>query len=76
MQNILIDTNLIIDREKNEIVQDELAALLRLFNYSDKYRIVIHPKSIEELTRNKNETERKVSLFSSLINLLTHPMRS
>jgi len=56
---ILIDTNIFIQREDNKIVQDELQELIRILHELG-YKIVLHPLSIEEIKKDKNKERRDI----------------
>lgn len=58
---ILIDTNIIIKREDNKVVPSNLAELLGLFN-SLQYQIFVHPYSIMEINKDKDEKRKQVNL--------------
>ena len=45
---ILLDTNIIIEREDNKIINKDLQLLMRILNQLN-VTIVIHPKSIEDI---------------------------
>ena len=55
---ILLDTNIIISRENNKIIDEDLQILLRIINKL-KLNIVLHPKSIEDIKRDKDENRIK-----------------
>src|SRR3989344_2948824 len=59
IMRVLLDTNIFIEREDNKIISENLQELLRLLN-SIGATILIHPKSIEELNNDKDETRKKV----------------
>jgi len=58
---ILLDTNIIILREDNKILDKNLQLLFDKLNQS-KVVILVHPKSLEELERDKNEERKKIAL--------------
>lgn len=62
IKRILIDTNLIIDRESNTRIDSQLSSLFRMLFDSDDYKLVIHPMSIEELSRNRDNVEREIMI--------------
>lgn len=66
---ILIDTNIFIYREDDHVLPGNLEKLLKILNVIN-VKILIHPKSIEELKRDLNEDRKKVAL--SKIN--TYPL--
>ncbi len=59
---ILIDTNTIIQREDNKVINQDLQLLLRLASKL-KISILVHPKSIDDIHRDKNE-RRKTTIIS------------
>ena len=58
---ILIDTNIFIYREDDHVLSSNLQNVLRMLN-SLKVEILLHPKSIEEIKRDRNEDRKKVML--------------
>ena len=58
---ILIDTNIFIYREDDRVLSSNLQNVLRMLN-SLKVEILLHPKSIEEIKRDRNEDRKKVML--------------
>ena len=58
---ILIDTNIVIYREDNKIISDNLQKLNGFLNKSE-YKIIVHPASITEIKGDKDE---KSSVLSS-----------
>lgn len=66
---ILIDTNIFIYRENDHVLPGNLEKLLKILNVINA-KILIHPKSVEELKRDLNEDRKKVAL--SKIN--TYPL--
>lgn len=62
MINILLDTNMLIYREDNRIIEKEIAELTRNLYDSEDFKIVIHPKSIEEAYKNQNKEQRDIFL--------------
>lgn len=58
---ILLDTNIIISRENNKIIDEDLQILLRITNKL-KLNIVLHPKSIEDIKRDKDEKRKEITL--------------
>ena len=57
----LIDTNIFIYREDDHVLSSNLQNVLRMLN-SLKVEILLHPKSIEEIKRDRNEDRKKVML--------------
>lgn len=58
---ILIDTNIFIYRENDQVLPTNLEKLLKILNVINA-KILIHPKSVEELKRDLNENRKKVAL--------------
>lgn len=61
---VLLDTNILIEREDNRILNEDLQLLMRILNQLN-INLVIHPKSIEDIERDKNN-ERKQVILSKL----------
>lgn len=59
---ILLDTNIIIHREANKIINDDIGIL---FNWLDKlkYEKYIHPLTIQEIEKHENEIIKKTMLI-------------
>ncbi|HCY18978.1 TPA: hypothetical protein HA281_02195 [Candidatus Woesearchaeota archaeon] len=58
---IVIDTNILISREQNTVLSSELQELLRLIDEGG-HQLVVHPLSLKELVKDKDEERRKVNL--------------
>ncbi|KKN69752.1 hypothetical protein LCGC14_0437810 [marine sediment metagenome] len=58
---ILLDTNIIILRENNEVIQEDLQDLMKIIQKLD-YKILLHPKSIGDIKRDKNDQRRNITL--------------
>lgn len=58
---VLLDTNILIGREDNKIIDQNLQILLRILNKL-KINIVLHPKSIEDIKRDKDTKRKKILL--------------
>lgn len=58
---ILIDTNIFIYREDYKIVSDNLQKLIGILNDSEQ-KIMIHPESINEIKRDKDDKRREIAL--------------
>lgn len=61
---VLLDTNIIIAREDYNNISEDMQILLNILNESD-FKIVIHPKSFEDIERDKN-IERKEIIMSKM----------
>ena len=58
---ILIDTNIFIYREDDQPISEDLQRLLRILNETN-VTILVHPASIKELEKDKNEKRRETIL--------------
>jgi predicted nucleic acid-binding protein len=58
---ILLDTNIIILRENHKVIQEDLQILMRVIQKLD-YKILLHPKSIEDINRDSDDYRRKITL--------------
>ena len=58
---VLIDTNVLIERENHHLVPPNLQQLLRILN-ERSVGILVHPHSMEELKRDGNEQRRRIAL--------------
>lgn len=58
---ILIDTNILINREQNNLVDTDLQSLLEIINEL-KFQLLVHPFSINEINKDKDESRRNISL--------------
>ena len=58
---ILIDTNIFIYREDDHVLSSDLQELLRALNTLN-VKMLLHPRSIEEIRRDRNEDRKKVML--------------
>ncbi|NCN68723.1 MAG: hypothetical protein GW904_03140, partial [Candidatus Altiarchaeum hamiconexum] len=61
MTRILVDTNILIDREDLKEVSEGLQELLKILNETNN-KIVIHPLSLEEIKNDKNAERRDIVL--------------
>lgn len=62
MEKILLDTNILIYREDNTIVDTKVTKLFRLLYDSDDLKIYIHPMSFKDMQRQKDEELRAITL--------------
>ncbi len=60
MIRILLDTNLLIYREDHSVISDNVQELTKILYDSNKYKIVIHPMTMEDISHIKNENDRKI----------------
>ncbi|MFX0072544.1 MAG: hypothetical protein ACFFAO_15775, partial [Candidatus Hermodarchaeota archaeon] len=58
---ILLDTNIIIGREDNKILNEDLQILLRILSKLN-ITLIVHPKSIEDIERDTNQERKKITL--------------
>ena len=65
MKKILLDTNIFIYLEDNKITDNKVIELTKRLYDSDEYKIVIHPKTKEEIEKFKNEEQ--TAIFKSKI---------
>lgn len=66
-ERILLDTNMLIYLLDNEVLDDKVAKITKSLYDSDKYSIVIHPKTLTETDKIKDE--KKKSIFKSKLNV-------
>lgn len=71
---VLFDTNIIIGREDHKILNEDLQNLLRIINKL-KIEIVLHPKCIEDIKRDKDSSRKDIILskFKTYQILVTYP---
>ncbi|MGN1341768.1 MAG: EVE domain-containing protein [Bacilli bacterium] len=60
MIKILLDTNLLIYREDHSIIDEKVLELTKVLYDSNKYKIVIHPATIEDLSHIKDSNDRDI----------------
>ena len=58
---VLLDTNIIIRREDNKIIDEDLQILLKILNQLN-INIILHQKSIEDIERDKDEERKQITL--------------
>ena len=58
---VLLDTNILIYREDNHILPSDLLELHKILNDLNAI-IIIHPLSLEDIKKDKNEARREVTL--------------
>lgn len=66
-ERILLDTNMLIYLLDNEVLDDKVAKITKSLYDSDKYSIVVHPKTLTETDKIKDE--KKKSIFKSKLNV-------
>lgn len=62
MKKILLDTNMFIYLEDNKVIEQKILTLTKRLFDSDEYKIVIHPKTIEECSKIKDNKKRNIFL--------------
>lgn len=62
MEYILLDTNILIYREGERKLAPDVQLLSRLLMDSVNYKLCVHPMSINELSKHKDEHQREVIL--------------
>ena len=67
MEKILLDTNMFIYLEDYTVTEDKVAILTKRLFDSDQYKIVIHPKTKEEILKISDSEKR--AIFSSKISV-------
>jgi rRNA-processing protein FCF1 len=73
---ILLDTNIIIYREDPEVLKEDLKFLIRTLNDLNE-NIVVHPLSIKEIKKDKDEIRREINLSKiQTYSTLKHPPSS
>ena len=65
MEKILLDTNMFIYLEDYAVTEEKVATLTKRLFDSDQYKIVIHPKTKEEILKIKEEEKRNI-FFSKI----------
>ncbi len=58
---VLLDTNIIINREDNKIINEDLQILMKVI-YKLNVSVVLHPKCIEDINRDKDDGRKKIIL--------------
>ena len=65
MIKILLDTNMLIYREDHSVVNNKVLELTKILYDSNRYRIVIHPMTFDDINNIKNKEEKKI-IYSKL----------
>ncbi len=60
MKYILLDTNILIYREGEKELNNEIQTLSRLLMDSTEYHLCVHPLTIDELSKHKNQSQKEV----------------
>jgi len=58
---ILLDTNIIIYREDNKIIHEDLQTLIKIIQKS-KIDLIVHPKSIDDIKKDPDKKRQKITL--------------
>ncbi|MHA1344648.1 MAG: PIN domain-containing protein [Promethearchaeota archaeon] len=58
---VLLDTNIIIGREDNKIIDEDLQILMKILNQLN-INILLHPKSIKDVERDKDKKRKQIIL--------------
>ena len=66
MKKILLDTNMFIYLEDNKVIEQKILTLTKRLFDSDEYKIVIHPKTIEECSKIK-DNKKKISFYQKFL---------
>ena len=56
---ILLDTNIIIQREDYDMLNKDLETLMKIMNKLN-IKIILHPKSLEDIKKDKNKDRREI----------------
>ena len=67
MEKILLDTNMFIYLEDYAVTEDKVATLTKRLFDSDQYKIVIHPKTKEEILKIYSTGEKQTNLTISVL---------
>ena len=57
---VLIDSNILIYREDNYILFNNIQLLLKILNSVNDIKILVHPLSLEDIKNDKNEIRKKI----------------
>ena len=72
---ILLDTNILIFRGDNRVIDKNMLKLLKTLN-DPQYHTLIHPLSMDEIKRDKDHEKRKITLskFNNFSNMNNFPI--
>lgn len=59
--NVLLDTNILIEREDNHIISDSIQELLSIL-HTEKYNVFIHPDSFIDINKDTNKKRKEIIL--------------
>ena len=62
MEKILLDTNMFIYLEDYAVTEKKVATLTKMLFDSEQYKIVIHPKTKEEILKIADDEKRDIFL--------------
>lgn len=73
MIKVLLDTNIFIYLEDNKVLEDKVLQLTKRLFDSDEYKIVIHPRTKEEIEKMKDSNQKKIfkskiAIYKQIIN--------
>lgn len=60
MVKILLDTNLLIYREDHSVIDDKVLELTKILYDSNRYKVVVHPMTMEDISHIKDSNEREI----------------
>lgn len=73
-EKILLDTNMLIYLLDDHVLDDKIIKLTKMLYDSDRYMIVIHPKTIEEAKKIKDENRRYIFNSKLMVyNIIDNP---
>lgn len=67
MKRVLLDTNMLIYREGEKTLAQDVQNVLRLLMDSDVYKACIHPLSVQVLKKHRNEEQQTVILSKIIL---------
>ena len=78
LERILLDTNMFIYLEDNHVLEPNVAKLTKILFDSSDYKIVIHPRTMDEANKIKNEELKliftsKISVYKQIENAPNAP---
>lgn len=74
MNKILLDTNILIEREDNKPLSEDLQKFSKIMN-EEKFKVYIHPASFKDIEHDSNKKRREIteSKFKSYDKLINPP---
>lgn len=77
MIKILLDTNLLIYREDHSVIDERVLELTKILYDSNKYKIVVHPSTFEDLSHIKDPNERNIFYSKvKIYNIIERPPKA